>query len=296
MQDTSDTVYCIVDLHALTVPKEPGEIAEGTLAIARILLALGIDPSKSILFVQSHVRQHTELAWFMQANTAFGELSRMTQFKDKSERQSGYISTGLFTYPTLQAADILLYDTDVVPIGDDQRQHVELTRDAAIRFNTQYGETFVLPEHRIPTTGARVMDLQHPENKMSKSIDSPAGTIGLLDDPKVITKKLKRAVTDTESEVRYDRANKPGVSNLLDILAAATGGDPEQLASNYTQYGPLKADAADAVVSVLQPFQERHNALVEADIRSALAIGAEKAVAIAEPVMQRVRAASGLLI
>lgn len=296
MQDTSDTVYCIVDLHALTVPKEPGEIAEGTLAIARILLALGIDPSKSILFVQSHVRQHTELAWFMQANTAFGELSRMTQFKDKSERQSGYISTGLFTYPTLQAADILLYDTDVVPIGDDQRQHVELTRDAAIRFNNQYGETFVLPEHRIPTTGARVMDLQHPENKMSKSIDSPAGTIGLLDDPKVITKKLKRAVTDTESEVRYDRANKPGVSNLLDILAAATGGDPEQLASNYTQYGPLKADAAEAVVSVLQPFQERHNALVEADIRSALAIGAEKAVAIAEPVMQRVRAASGLLI
>ena len=296
MQDTCDAVYCIVDLHALTVPKQPGEVAEGTLAIARILLALGIDPAKSILFVQSHVRQHSELAWFMQCNTAFGELSRMTQFKEKSERQSGYISAGLFTYPALQAADILLYDTDVVPIGDDQRQHVEIARDAAMRFNTQYGETFVLPEHRIPETGARIMDLQHPENKMSKSIDSPAGTIGLLDDPKQIMKKLKRAVTDTDGEVRYDRASKPGVSNLLDILAAATGGDPEHLAAGYSQYGPLKSDAAEAVIAVLEPFQARHAALEEADIRAALAVGAEKARKVAEPVMQRVRAASGLLI
>ena len=155
MQASNDAIYCIVDLHALTVPKEPGEIAQGTLAIARILLALGIDPSQSILFVQSHVRQHTELAWFMQVNTAYGELGRMTQFKDKSDRQTGYVSAGLFTYPTLQAADILLYDTDVVPIGDDQRQHIELTRDAALRFNARYGDTFVIPEHYIPTTGAR---------------------------------------------------------------------------------------------------------------------------------------------
>ncbi|MEZ5341636.1 MAG: tryptophan--tRNA ligase [Acidimicrobiales bacterium] len=296
MQGAYDAVFCIVDLHALTVPKEPGVIAEGTLAIGRILLALGIDPEQATLFVQSHVRQHTELAWMMQAYTAYGELSRMTQFKEKSEQQAGYISTGLFTYPTLQAADILLYDTDVVPVGDDQRQHIELTRDAALRFNARHGETFVIPEHRIPQAGARIMDLQHPENKMSKSVDSPAGTIGLLDTPKEIEKKLKRAVTDTDGEVRFDRVNKPGVSNLLEILAAATGGDPVALAERYQQYGPLKADAAEALISLLEPFQARYNELEDGDVRAAFRTGAAKAVAVAEPVMERVRVASGLLI
>ncbi|MEZ5229308.1 MAG: tryptophan--tRNA ligase [Acidimicrobiales bacterium] len=240
MQHDADSVYCIVDLHALTLPKEPGEVLQGTLDIAKILLAIGIDPEASTLFVQSQVPEHTELAWLMQTTVSYGELSRMTQFKDKSERSTGFVSAALFTYPALQAADILLYDTDVVPVGDDQRQHIELTRDAAMRFNTRYGDTFVIPEHRIPAAGARVMDLQHPENKMSKSVDSPQGTVGILDDPKTIEKKFKRAVTDNDAEVRYDPTTKPGVSNLLDILAAVTGGDPHALAEGYTQYGPSR--------------------------------------------------------
>ena len=305
-----DSVYCIVDLHALTLPKEPGEVAESTMNMARMLLAVGIDPEVSTLFVQSHVHQHAELGWLMQCVTGFGELRRMTQFKDKSDRLGGAtegeqegksgnnasISAGLFTYPALQTADILLYDTDVVPVGDDQRQHIELARDVANRVNSRFGEgTVVVPSHMIPPAGARVMDLQNPTQKMSKSVGSEAGTIDVLDDPKKIEKKLKRAVTDNDGEVRFDVENKPGVSNLLSILGAAKNVEPASLADQYTQYGPLKGDAAAAVIEMLEPVQESYNALSDSDVRDALTLGAQKASAVAEPVMQRIRSAVGLL-
>lgn len=293
MQHESDAIYCIVDLHALTLPKEAGEIHRGTIEMARTLLAVGIDPNVSTLFVQSHIREHNELCWVMQTVSAFGELSRMTQFKDKSER-SGFVSSALFAYPALQAADILLYDTDVVPVGDDQRQHLEFTRDIATRFNSRYGETLVIPEHRIPKAGARVMDLQNPINKMSKSLDSPAGTVNLTDTPAQIEKKFKRAVTDNDSEVRYDVENKPGVSNLLSILGAVTQREPDDLAGDYTQYGSLKVDTAEAVVEHLRPIQERYEALDDETVRAHLKAGAEKAASVAVPVMNRVRDAIGL--
>ncbi len=295
LQDDHDPIYCIVDLHALTLPKEPGEVRQGTLDAARLLLASGIDPERSVFFVQSHVPEHSELGWLAQTLTSYGELSRMTQFKDKSERP-GFVSSALFSYPALQIADILLYDTDIVPVGDDQRQHIEIARDVAERFNSRYGDTVKVPEHRIPAAGARVMDLQRPENKMSKSVDSPQGTIGMLDTPKEIEKKLKRAVTDNDGEVRYDREAKPGVSNLLDILAASTGGDPIALAENYTQYGPLKGDAAAAVIAMFEPIQARYEELSDDDIIDTLRAGADKASAIAKPVMNRVREAVGLLV
>ncbi len=294
LQDDFDPLFCIVDLHALTVPQEKGVVAAGAINQARWLLAAGIDPDRSILFVQSHVPQHTELAWHMQCNVAFGELGRMTQFKDKSDRHQ-FVSAGLFTYPALQAADILLYDTDVVPVGDDQRQHIELTRDIATRFNSRFGETLVVPEHRIPPAGARVMDLAHPDRKMSKSADSPQGTVGLDDAPSAITKKFKRAVTDNEGSVNYDPENQPGVANLLSILAAATGADPAELASNYTQYGPLKADTAAAVVAALEPIQERHAAIGDDEVIDVLHAGARRAQAKATEVMARVHRAIGLL-
>ncbi len=295
LQDDHDAVYCIVDLHALTLPKEPGEVATGTLEMARMMLASGIDPERSIFFVQSHVPAHAELGWLMQTVTAYGELNRMTQFKDKSSRDSGFVSAALFTYPALQAADILLYDTDVVPVGDDQRQHLEISRDIAIRFNSRYGDTFVVPEHHIPAAGARVMDLQHPENKMSKSVDSPLGTIDMRDTPKDIEKKFKKAVTDNDGEVRFDPQEKPGISNLLDILAATTNGDPAELANNYEQYGPLKADTAAAVLAVVEPIQEKLAAISDDDLADALAIGAGKAAEKAEEVLDRAYDAVGLM-
>ncbi|MEZ5178495.1 MAG: tryptophan--tRNA ligase [Acidimicrobiales bacterium] len=222
-QHRADSIYCVVDLHALTVPQDPAELRETTVRLAQLLLAVGLDPEVCTLFVQSHVSAHSELAWLMECTAAFGELSRMTQFKDKSAK-SGFVSGGLFTYPALMAADILLYDATHVPVGDDQRQHVELTRDLAERFNARYGATFVIPEATYPRAGARVMDLQDPTSKMSKSEDGAPGTILVLDDPKAIEKKIKRAVTDTEAEVRYDVAAKPGVSNLLSILKRPPGG------------------------------------------------------------------------
>lgn len=295
LQDDHDAVYCIVDLHALTLPKEAGEVRTGTLEIARMMLASGIDPERSVFFVQSHVPAHAELGWLMQTVASYGELTRMTQFKDKSSRDSGFVGAALFTYPALQAADIFLYDTDVVPVGDDQRQHIELSRDVATRFNSRYGDTFVVPEHRIPAAGARVMDLQHPENKMSKSVDSPLGTIDMRDTPKDIEKKFKKAVTDNDGVVRFDPEEKPGVSNLLDILAATGGGDPGELANNYEQYGPLKADTAASVLAVVEPIQEKLASISDDDIIDALAIGAGKAAAIAEPVLERAYEAVGLL-
>jgi len=295
-QNQADSLYCIVDLHALTVPKKPGEIRAKTLELAQGLLACGIDPDQCTLFVQSHVPEHTELGWIIQCVTSMGELRRMTQFKDKSEQQE-FISAGLFTYPALQAADILLYDTDKVPVGEDQRQHIELTRDVAERFNKRYGDTFVIPQASIPRIGARVMDLQNPANKMSKSAEGGAGTVYLSDDLAAVAKKFSRAVTDSASEVRFDIAEKPGVSNLLSILSALTGRTPEQTAAGYTQYGPLKSDTADAVIDLLRPIQARM-AELQADpatIISGLALGSEKARSLASKVVERAKNNIGLL-
>jgi tryptophanyl-tRNA synthetase len=288
-------VFCIVDLHAITVPQDPAVLRARTLDTAALYLASGIDPDVSTLFVQSHVGEHAQLAWLMECTASFGELSRMTQFKEKSDQQR-FVSAALFTYPALMAADILLYDTDRVPVGDDQRQHLELTRDVAERFNSRYGDTFVVPAADIPKVGARVMDLQEPTRKMSKSIDSPQGTVLMADDPATIEKKFKRAVTDNDAEVRFDPANKPGVSNLLSILAAATGDDPEALAGRYGQYGPLKADTAAAVIELLRPIQERHAELSSdpTALGELLAKGADRARAIAEVTLARAQAAVGL--
>ena len=252
-QHEHDAFHGIVDLHALTVTDEPGVIGQRTVELAAMLFAVGLDPDVATVFVQSHIAEHSQLAWVMECTVSYGELSRMTQFKDKAS-QRDFVSAGLFTYPALQAADILLYDANHVPVGDDQRQHVEITRDIAIRFNHRFGETFIVPEAVTPPVGARVMDLLNPVAKMSKSLES-SGSIQVLDDPDIINRKFKRAVTDSENEVRYDPATKPGVSNLLEILGAATGQKPDALAKGYTQYGPLKSDAADAVIELLTPIQ-----------------------------------------
>jgi tryptophanyl-tRNA synthetase len=295
-QHEHESIFCIVDLHALTLPHDPAALTRKTLEAAAMYLASGLDPAACTLFVQGHVLEHSELAWLMECNAAFGELSRMTQFKDKSARGE-FVSAGLFTYPALMAADILLYDTDRVPVGDDQRQHLEFARDVAERFNGRFGETFVVPEAAIPTVAARVMDLQNPTAKMSKSVSSPQGTVLMLDGPKDVEKKFKRAVTDTETEVRYDVEAKPGVSNLLGILSAATGEAPDALAGRYEQYGPLKGDTAAAVIELLAPVQARYAELVAdpAELQRILAAGADKAQAIASVTMARARQAVGLL-
>ncbi|MHB8464634.1 MAG: tryptophan--tRNA ligase [Acidimicrobiales bacterium] len=294
-QHEADSFFCTVDLHALTVERSPEEVRAGTLRKAAELLACGLDPDVCTLFAQSHVSAHAELAWLMQCTASFGELRRMTQFKDKSGGKES-VRAGLFTYPCLMAADILLYDTDRVPVGDDQRQHLELARDLAMRWNGRYGETFVVPEAVIPRLGARVMDLQQPTAKMSKSA-AEQGTIGVFENPAVITRKVMRAVTDTEGEVRYDPANKPGVSNLLDLLAVATGSTPQRVAEGYTQYGPLKTDTAAALVELLRPLQARF-AELQADsghVREVLAKGAAKAASVAEPILRRAQDAIGLM-
>jgi tryptophanyl-tRNA synthetase len=292
-----DSYYCVVDLHALTVPQDPTELRAKTVELATLLMAVGLDPEVCTLLVQSHVPEHTELTWLLACNAAIGELTRMTQFKDKSAKQTGFISSGLLFYPVLMAADILLYDATRVPVGNDQRQHLELTRDIAVRFNARYGDVFVVPEAAIPKAGARVMDLQTPTNKMSKSLDSPQGTVNVLDPPDVIVRKFKRAVTDSGSEVVYDREEKPGVANLLEILAACTGRDAEALADEYTQYGPLKADTAEAVVATLAPVQQRYAELSSdpAHVGRLLAQGAEKARAVAAKTLARAKDSLGLL-
>ncbi|HEV2068633.1 MAG TPA: tryptophan--tRNA ligase [Acidimicrobiales bacterium] len=291
-----DCVYCVVDLHALTVPHDPSELRVLTSELATVLLAVGVDPERSTLFVQSHVHEHTELAWLMECTASVGELRRMTQFKEKSG-EAEFVSGGLFTYPALMAADILLYRADRVPVGDDQRQHLELARDLAERFNHRFGPTFVVPEAGIPAVGARVMDLQDPTRKMSKTEDSPQGVILLLEDPDSVTRKIRRAVTDTGTEVRYDPASKPGVSNLLAILGAATGREPAAVAEEYTRYGPLKADCAEAVVELLRPVQARYGELAAdpAGVAAILATGADKAGKEAATTMNEAREAVGLL-
>ncbi|MEO6121289.1 MAG: tryptophan--tRNA ligase [Acidimicrobiales bacterium] len=295
-QHRGDSLFCVVDLHALTVAPDPTRLRALTLEQARLLLAAGLDPAVCTVFVQSHVAEHTELAWLLECNAGFGELRRMTQFKDKSAG-ADFVSCGLLTYPVLMAADILLYDVDRVPVGDDQRQHVELCRDIAIRFNSRFGPVFTVPEASVATVAARVMDLADPTRKMSASSGSEAGTVFLLDPPEVITRKLKRAVTDTGAEVAFDPATKPGVSNLLAILGAATNRTPVQAAAGYSQYGPLKADTAEAVVELLRPVQARYAELAADPAATAaiLAQGAATASALAAPTLARAKTAVGLL-
>ena len=295
-QDDHDAFYCVVDLHALTLDIDPADLRARTHDTAIDLLAAGLDPERCTLFVQSHVVQHTQMAWLLECTATMGELQRMTQFKDKSGGRES-VRAGLFTYPVLMAADIVLYDAERVPVGDDQRQHLELARDVTIRFNNRFGDTLVVPEAAIPKAGARVMDLQHPERKMSKSVNSPLGTVLVLDDPVEITRKIKKAVTDTDGEVRYDRDKKPGLANLLELLAVATGRTPTEVADGYERYGDLKADTAEALVELLRPLQARRAELA-ADpgaVAALLARGAEKATGVASATYDRAAEAVGLL-
>ena len=297
-QHDGDVFHGIVDLHALTITEQPGVLGQSTVELAAMLFAVGLDPEVATVFVQSHIHEHTELAWIMECTVSFGELSRMTQFKDKSAKREGdFISAGLFTYPALQAADILLYDADEVPVGEDQRQHIEITRDIAVRFNHRFGETFVLPKAVHPKAGARVMDLQDPTSKMSKSAETENGIVYLLDDNSVIEKKFKRAVTDSDGVVAYDRANKPGVSNLLDILSAATGTPAEQLAETYIQYGPLKKDTGDAVIALVDPIRARYHELMndKGELARLLKIGNQRAREVAAQTLDRAHRAIGLM-
>ena len=297
-QHKADVFHGIVDLHALTVTEEPGVIGRNTLQLAAVLFAVGLDPDVATVFVQSHVPEHSQLGWIMECTVSFGELSRMTQFKDKSaKREAEFVSAGLFTYPALQAADILLYDANEVPVGDDQRQHIEITRDIAIRFNHRFGETFVIPKSVTPPSGARVMDLLNPTSKMSKSGDDDSGVIYLLDDPAKIEKKFKRAVTDSETEVTFDRERKPGVSNLLEILAAATGTTPQKAAETYTRYGDLKAASAQAVIAMLEPIQTRYFELLndQGELMRLLHKGNARAKEVASTTLSRAQKAIGFL-
>ena len=302
-QGVGEAFYFIADLHALTQPRDPAELREATMTMATSLLAIGLDPGTCTIFAQSHVPEHAQLAWLLSCTASMGELQRMTQFKDKAAK-GGVESArvGLFTYPVLQAADILLYQVTHVPVGEDQRQHLELARTVAERFNHRYGPTFVVPDAAIPPPGrgARVMDLQVPTAKMSKSAGSEAGLISILDPPEVIERRIKRAVTDTEDgpgAVRWDPESKPGVSNLLQLLAAATGGDPASLAGSYSRYGDLKADTAAAVVELLAPIRARYAALA-ADpgaVWEVLRAGSERARAVSSVTLERATRAVGLL-
>jgi tryptophanyl-tRNA synthetase len=289
-QEEGEAFFCIVDLHSITVFHDPNELRESTLDLAAILFATGIDPDRSTVFVQSHVTAHPEAAWLLSSVTSYGQLGRMTQFKEKSERQE-FISAGLFTYPVLMAGDILLYQTDLVPIGDDQKQHLELTRDIAERFNNRYGETFKLPEGRFPETGGRIMDLQEPERKMSTTAGTPQGTVLMLDDPETIRKKVRSAVTDSGTDVRYDPEAKPGISNLLEIMSVATGEPIPELEARYDGggYGEFKSDVAEAVVALLDPirmsYQELRSDAVE--LERLLAHGAAKARETAAPTLEQ---------
>jgi tryptophanyl-tRNA synthetase len=281
MQDDYNAYYCVVDLHAITVPQDPKELRQNTRITAAQYLAAGIDENKSALFVQSHVPAHAQLAWVLMTLTGFGEAGRMTQFKDKSQKAGAdSTSVGLFTYPVLQAADILLYQPKAVPVGEDQRQHIELTRDLAMRFNSRFGETFVIPEGVILKETAKIYDLQNPEAKMSKSGD-PKGLVNIMDESSVIVKKIKSAVTDTDGEIRFDREAKPGVSNLLGIHSAISGQSIESLVDHFAGkgYGDLKGEVADVVLAQIEPIRDRANQLLAdpAELDRLLAKGAAKA-------------------
>lgn len=296
LQDDHECYFCIVDEHAITVPQDRLELRKNIRSLAALYLASGIDPEKSTLFIQSEVPAHAQLGWMMQSISYIGELERMTQFKDKSEGKSA-VSAALFTYPALMAADILLYNTDIVPVGDDQKQHLELTRDLAQRFNNRYNDIFTIPEVRIPKVGARIMSLKDPLKKMSKSDENKKGFISMLDEPKQIIKKIKSAVTDSEGVVKYDKENKPGVSNLLTIYSSCTGESIESLEKKYEGkgYGDFKQDVAEAVVNLLEPIQNRYYELIESkELDTILDEGAEKASFKANKMLQKAKKAMGL--
>jgi tryptophanyl-tRNA synthetase len=296
-QYEADSFYCVVDLHGLTLDHDPDDLRRRTVETAIGLLAAGLDPDVCTVFVQSHVPAHTELSWLLECTATVGELRRMTQFKEKS-RGVESVRAGLMTYPVLMAADILLYDTDRVPVGDDQRQHLELTRDVAIRFNSRYGDTFVVPEATVPKVAARVMDLQHPTNKMSKSVESPLGTVNVLDSPDEIAAKVRKAVTDPIGEVRYDPESQPGLANLIELLAAATSRTVDDIVGSYNQYGPLKSDLTEALVAVLTPVKARYEELAEDPTAIALLLekGALKASSVASSTLRRAKEAIGLFV
>lgn len=292
MQETHDAVFCVVDQHAITVPQDPAQLREATRRTAAQYIAAGIDPARSILFVQSHVAAHPQLAWVLNTITGFGEANRMIQFKEKSAKQGAdNTNVGLFTYPILQAADILLYDTTVVPVGEDQRQHIELTRDLAARFNQRFGDTFVIPEASIQKETAKVYDLQEPANKMSKSASSEKGVVWLLDDPTASAKKIKSATTDSEGSVRYDLAEKPGISNLLTIYSVLAGQSIPSLEDEYAGrgYGDFKSALAEVVTGTFGPIRERALELLDdrAELDRILAGNADRAAEIADATLAR---------
>ncbi|MEU3737031.1 tryptophan--tRNA ligase [Streptomyces sp. NPDC032198] len=299
-QHRAESLFSIVDLHALTVEHDPGRVRRLSRQAATLFLASGIDPERAVVFAQSHVDEHARLSYLLECVATDGEMRRMIQYKEKSALEAargGSVRLSLLTYPVLMAADILAYGADEVPVGDDQVQHIELTRDLAVRFNQRYGHTFVVPRATYPKVAARVMDLQDPTSKMGKSGDAGAGIVYLLDEPDVVRKKIMRAVTDSGSEVEYDREAKPGISNLLEILASCEGGNPEGLSGVYETYGALKKDTADAVVELLRPLQERHKELVAdpAYVEEVLRRGAERARAMARPTVDTAYRAIGLL-
>jgi tryptophanyl-tRNA synthetase len=300
LQDDYDAFFCVVDLHAITLPQDPAVLRQRTLITAAQYLALGIDPARATVFVQSHVPAHAELSWVLGCFTGFGQASRMTQFKDKSQKQGTDSATvGLFTYPVLQAADVLLYDTNLVPVGEDQRQHLELARDVAQRFNSRFKDTFVVPDVIIQKATAKIYDLQDPTAKMSKSAATDAGLISLLDEPKVTAKKIRSAVTDSEREIRFDQEAKPGVSNLLTIQSAVTGADVDKLVEGYTGrgYGDLKSDTAEAVVEFVTPIKTRVDEMLAdpAELEAVLAAGAQRASEVSAKTLERVYDRIGFL-
>ena len=301
MQDDHDCLYMLVDLHAITVRQEPQKLYEACLDGLALYVACGIDPERSTLFIQSHVPEHAQLAWVLNCYTQMGELNRMTQFKDKSAKNVNNINVGLYSYPALQAADILLYQANKVPVGEDQKQHLELTRDVATRMNNLYGDVFTLPDPYIPESGARVMSLQDPTRKMSKSDDNPNNFVGLLEEPKKIAKKIKRAVTDSDEQARiyYDVAEKPGVSNLLSILSCCTNKPVNDLVPDYEDkmYGHLKTDVADAVVALIEPIQQKFHELRDdrAELDRIMRKGAEQASERAAATLAKVYEAVGFI-
>ena len=288
-QDRGDpSIYCIVDLHSITVEYDPADLRERTLDLGAMLFATGLDPERSTVFVQSHVSAHAEAAWMLGSVTSFGELRRMTQFKEKSDRHE-FVSAGLFTYPALMAGDILLYQTEIVPVGDDQRQHIELARNIAERFNSRFGETFTIPKGVFPEQGARIKNLQEPERAMSTTIGAEQGVVRLVDEPDVIRKKFKTAVTDSGREVLHDPAEKPGISNLIEIMSVATGDSIAEIESRYdgAGYGQFKEDVGEAVVALVAPIQERFRELRsdDAELQSLLRFGADKAREASAPTL-----------
>ncbi len=296
-QDDFSCIYCVVDMHSITVPQDPEELRKHSRDLAALYIAMGLNPEKATLFIQSQVSAHAELAWLLQCNCYMGELSRMTQFKDKSAGQAA-VTTGLFTYPVLMAADILVYDTDCVPVGDDQKQHIELTRDIAIRFNNRFGDTFIVPDPMIAEQGARIMSLDDPGKKMSKSNPNPLSKICVLDSPEQIKKALMKSTTDSEGNVRYDFENKPGVSNLLEIHHLLSGVSISELEERYlgTGYGQFKKDLVEITVEALRPVQDRYHQITQSgEIDDILKAGAEKARHYADGVVRRVKDKLGMV-